>query len=123
VSFISELKRRNVIRAGVAYVVAAWAIIQVVETILPAFGFVEVAIRVVVIVLAIGLVPVLAIAWAFELTPDGFRREREVDHESPVFQRFEKRMDRIVMILLALGWGWPISPSTSSCWIRRVMKP
>src|SRR5210317_1137467 len=101
--FFQELKRRNVFRAGVAYVVAAWLIIQVVETILPSFGFGEVVIRVVVIVLGIGLLPVLVIAWVFELTPEGLKHEKEVDYQSPAFQRFGRRLDRLVMILLAVG--------------------
>ena len=67
-SFFAELKRRNVLRVAAAYVVAAWLVIQAVETIFPAFGFSDSAIRIVVIVLGIGLVPVLIIAWAFEQT-------------------------------------------------------
>ena len=71
-SLYGELKRRNVFRVGAAYMVAAWLVIQVVETILPAFGFGDVAVRVVTIVFAIGLVPTLVFAWAFELTRNNF---------------------------------------------------
>ena len=66
-SFFAELKRRNVLRVAVAYVVAAWLVIQVVETIFPAFGFSSAAIRIVVIVFSIGLVPVLILAWGFAI--------------------------------------------------------
>ena len=55
-SFIAELKRRNVFRVGIAYTVAAWLLIQVVETLFPVFGLPDAAIRVVVIALAISLV-------------------------------------------------------------------
>jgi len=55
-SFFAELKRRNVLRVAAAYVVAAWLVIQVVETIFPAFGFSDAAIRIVVIVFSICLV-------------------------------------------------------------------
>lgn len=58
-SLIAELKRRNVLRVTAAYVVVAWLVIQVVETIFPAFGFGDTAVRAVVIALAIGLVPVV----------------------------------------------------------------
>jgi len=68
-SLFNELKRRNVFRVGAAYVVVAWLIIQVVETIFPAFRFGDAAIRIATIVLAIGLIPALIFAWAFELTP------------------------------------------------------
>ena len=65
----SELKRRNVFRVAAAYTVLAWLIIQVVETIFPAFGFGDGAIRVVVITLSIGFIPALIFSWIFELTP------------------------------------------------------
>jgi hypothetical protein len=67
-SLIQELKRRNVFRVGIAYIVTAWLVIQVVETLFPAFDFGNQSIRVVVIILAIGLIPTLVLAWAFELT-------------------------------------------------------
>lgn len=70
-SFVAELKRRNVLRVGAAYLVAAWLLIQVAETILPAFGFGPTAVRIVTIACAIGFVPTLVLAWTFELTPDG----------------------------------------------------
>ena len=69
-SLFNELKRRNVLRVGAAYIVAAWLIIQVVETIFPAFGFGDAAVRIVVIVLAIGFIPALILAWVFEITAD-----------------------------------------------------
>jgi hypothetical protein len=75
-SLFHELKRRNVFRAGAAYVIAAWLIIQVAETIFPAFGFGDAAVRLVVILLAVGFVPAVTLAWAFELTPKGLLRER-----------------------------------------------
>ena len=80
-SLFSELKRRNVIRVGAAYIVVAWLIIQVAETLFPLFGFGDGPARIVVIVLAIGFVPVLIISWAFELTPDGLKRDSDVDPE------------------------------------------
>ena len=61
-SLIKELQRRNVIRAGTAYVVVAWLLIQVAETILPLFGFGPMLARIIVIVLVVGFVPVLVIA-------------------------------------------------------------
>jgi len=63
-SFFNELKRRNVLRVAAAYVVVAWLVIQVAETIFPLFGFDDTPARVVVIVLAIGLIPALIFAWA-----------------------------------------------------------
>jgi len=105
-SLIGELKRRNVFRAAGAYVVVAWLAIQVIETIFPVFGFGDSAIRTSVIVLAIGMLPVVVIAWAFELTPDGLKHESDVNYASPVFLKFGKRVDRLVMVLLVLGLAY-----------------
>jgi hypothetical protein len=102
-SFFNELKRRNVFRAATAYVVAAWLIIQVIETIFPAFGFDDSAVRIAVIMLTVGFLPVVILAWAFELTPDGLKQEKEVDYSSPTFKQFGKRIDRLIMVVLAIA--------------------
>jgi adenylate cyclase len=105
-SLFNELKRRNVIRVVMAYVVAAWLIIQVVETILPAYGYSDVAIRYVVIVLAIAFIPTLIFSWAFELTPEGLKREVDVVREHSITRFTGKKLDRIIMVLLALALGY-----------------
>jgi len=68
-----------VFRVAAGYVLAGWLVVQVVETIFPAFGFGDAAVRIVVIVLGIGFVPVLIFAWVFELTPDGLEKEKDID--------------------------------------------
>jgi TolB-like protein len=105
-SFFAELRRRNVLRVAAAYVVSAWLVIQVVETLFPVFGLSDAAIRIVVIVLAIGFVPVMILAWAFELTPEGLRLDRDVDHSQPVSINAGKKLDRIIMVVLALALGY-----------------
>jgi len=105
-SFFAELRRRNVFRVGAAYVVTAWLLIQVAETIFPLFGFDDTPARVVVIVLAICFVPALVLAWAFEITPEGLKRESEVDRDVSVAQRTGKKLDRIIMAVLALALGY-----------------
>lgn len=105
-SLFSELKRRNVFRVGTAYIVAAWLVIQVVETILPAFGFDSSAVRIVVIVLAVLFVPVLVFSWAFELTPEGLKRDHEVDRRLSITPQTGKRLDRLIMVVLALALGY-----------------
>ena len=105
-SLFSELKRRNVLRVGAAYVAVAWLVIQVVETIFPAFGFGDAAIRGAVIVLGIGFVPAVVSAWAFELTPEGLRKDSEVDRDSPTIKAMGKRLDRLFLVALALALGY-----------------
>jgi TolB-like protein/Flp pilus assembly protein TadD len=105
-SLYNELKRRNVLRVGAAYVVAAWLIIQVVETIFPAFGFGDAAIRVVVIVLAIAFIPSLVLSWVFEITPEGMKREVDVVRDDSTTFVTGKRIDRIIMVLMVLALGY-----------------
>jgi TolB-like protein/Flp pilus assembly protein TadD len=105
-SLLNELNRRNVLRVGTAYVVMAWLIIQVVETIFPIYGLSQDSIRYVVTALAIGLIPVLILAWAFELTPEGLKRDKDIDRSQPVSMRTGKVLDRTIMIVLALALGY-----------------
>ena len=102
-SLISELKRRNVLRVAAAYIVTAWLIIQVVETIFPIYGFSDAAIRYVITGLAVGLVPVLILAWAFELTPEGLKRDSQVDHSRPAAPGAARNFDRGIMVVLAIA--------------------
>lgn len=101
-----ELKRRNVFRVGAAYVVVAWLLIQVAETIFPLFGFGDTPARIVVIVLAIGLLPALVLSWVFEFTPEGLKRDDEVDRSLAIDLRNAKRLDRIIMVVLVLAVGY-----------------
>jgi TolB-like protein/tetratricopeptide (TPR) repeat protein len=102
-SLISELQRRNVIRVAMAYVALAWLVVQVLDTLAPLFGISDAAARLIVIILAIMLVPALAMAWIFEWTPDGLRRDSEVDHDSAVARGSAKALDRVIIGVLALA--------------------
>jgi TolB-like protein/Tfp pilus assembly protein PilF len=105
-SFLNELKRRNVIRVATAYVVASWLIVQVVETIFPVYGLGDLAIRTVITVLAIAFVPALILSWVFEITPEGLKRESDVVREHSITRFTGKKIDRIIMVLLALALGY-----------------
>jgi adenylate cyclase len=102
-SFTNELKRRNVLRVGAAYIVSTWLIIQVVETIFPLFGFGQSPVRAIVIILAAGFVPMLIISWVFELTPEGLKRDSDVDPTHSVAPRTSKKLDSIIMVVLAMA--------------------
>ena len=105
-SLLGELKRRNVFRVGAAYVVVSWLLIQVAETIFPLFGFDDTPARIVVIVLAIGLIPTVIFAWAFELTAEGLKRESEVDRSQSITPYTGRGLDRMIMVVLALALGY-----------------
>jgi len=99
----NELKRRNVVRVAAAYLALSWLVVQIIETLFPMFGLADATARVIVIALAIGLIPALVSAWVFELTPDGLKRDAEVDHDSMAGRAASRRLDRLVMLLLVLG--------------------
>ena len=105
-SLFNELKRRNVIRVAMAYIVAAWLIIQVVETVLPAFGFSDAILRYIVIVLSIAFIPTLIFSWVFEMTPEGLTKEVNVEQEDSITRYTGKKLDRGIMVLLVLGLSY-----------------
>jgi adenylate cyclase len=103
VSFLAELKRRNVLRMAALYLVAAWLVVQVSSTMLPAFDAPAWALRAVILLLALGLVPALVFAWVFELTPDGLKREDEVSPGASVTPGTAQRMNRTLVVLLLVA--------------------
>ena len=105
-SFLNELKRRNVLRVGAVYVFSSWLLIQVAETIFPLFGFGDAPARLVVIVLAIAFIPSLIFSWVFEITPEGLKRDADVVREHSITQTTGKKLDRIILIVLALALAY-----------------
>lgn len=105
-SLFNELKRRNVFRAAAAYIVVGWLVIQVTETVFPLFGFGDAPARITVIVVAIGFLPAMVLAWVFELTPEGLKKEHEVDRSASIASSTGKTLDRVIMVILALGLGY-----------------
>jgi TolB-like protein/tetratricopeptide (TPR) repeat protein len=101
-----ELKRRNVLRAALAYLAASWFLIQVVETLFPIFGLADGHVRLIVILLVIGFPLVLIFAWVYELTPDGLMRESEIDRSRSIAHHTGSRLDRAIIVGLALGLGY-----------------
>ena len=81
-SFVSELKRRNVLRVAAAYALVSWILIEAGSVLLPTFGAPEWFFRVYVILVLAGFVLSIIIAWVFELTPDGVKRERDLDRST-----------------------------------------
>ncbi len=101
-----ELKRRNVIRVGLAYIVAGWLIIQVAETIFPLFGFGDTPARIIVILLAIGFPLFLVFSWVFEITPKGLMREKDIERELSIAPKSGKQLDHVIILLLVLALGY-----------------
>ena len=100
---VSELRRRNVFRVAIAYLAAAWLLTEVAGTLFPAFAIPEWAFRFVVIILAIGFLPTLFFSWAYEITPQGLKREKEVVREESIAQLTARRLDGITIGLVVLA--------------------
>ena len=83
-SFIAELKRRNVFKVGAAYVVMAWLLAQGVDVFLDNFGAPDWVIKTVLLLLVAGFPVALFFAWAFELTPEGIKKEKDVDRSQSI---------------------------------------
>jgi len=75
-SFFNELKRRNVFKVAIAYMVIGWVLVQIADTVFPAFGAPDWALRIFILVMLLGFPVSLVMAWALELTPDGLRKEK-----------------------------------------------
>jgi TolB-like protein/Flp pilus assembly protein TadD len=105
-SLFEELKRRNVIRMAGLYVVGAWLITQVAGTVLPMFGAPDWIGRSIVALLAIGFVPTMLVSWIYELTPEGLKRESEVDRNASITSLTGRRIDRSITVLLVLALAY-----------------
>ncbi len=99
----TELKRRNVFRVGVAYVVGAWLFAQVADLVFDVIGTPDIVLRSVVAVLALGFLPTVIFAWAFEMTPEGVKRESEVDRSESVTGYTGKKLDLVTIMLLIVA--------------------
>ncbi len=102
-SFYDELRHRNVIRVTIAYIAMAWLMIQVADTILPAFEAPDWFLRVLIIVLAAGLFVVIPASWVFELTPKGIRRTDELPADYVVPRRAGRKIDLAIIVILSLA--------------------
>ena len=113
-SLFAELRRRNVIRMAGLYLVGAWLIVQVAETVLPVFDVPGWVLRALIILLALGFVPALVFSWVFELTPDGLKRDAGADAGNPAGSRTARRMDQltlagvlVLLVVIAADRYWP----------------
>jgi hypothetical protein len=100
---IAELKRRSVVRVGIAYVVAAWVLLQLGDVV---FDFLEVPLwagKLLIAFLALGFPISLILAWAFELTPEGVKREKDVDRSKMTTHQPGRKLDRIIIAVLAIA--------------------
>jgi TolB-like protein/Flp pilus assembly protein TadD len=99
-NFVDELKRRNVFRVGIAYAVVGWLLMQVTDTFSPALRLPEWFPSAVAFLLLLGLPIALFFAWAFELTPDGIKRDSDVDPKQSTAPQNARKLDRMIIVAL-----------------------
>jgi adenylate cyclase len=102
-SFIKELKRRNVIRVAVAYVIVAWLSLQVSDTLVPALHLPEWFHSGVALFLILGFPIALIFAWAYEMTPAGLKKEKDVDRSASITQVTGRKLDFAIITALVLA--------------------
>ncbi len=105
-SFFAELKRRNVVRVGLAYIVISWLLAQVAEFAFENFGAPEWVLKTFVVFLLLGLPLVLFFSWAFEITPEGVKREKDVDRSQSITAQTGQKLNRITFAVMALALGY-----------------
>jgi TolB-like protein/Tfp pilus assembly protein PilF len=102
---LAELKRRNVFRVGLFYVVSAWLIVEVAETVLPLFDVPDGVLRGLVVLLVIGLVPALGLSWIYELTPEGIKRDTGSSADDLHASATGRKLNWATLIVAALAIG------------------
>lgn len=101
--FFDELKRRNVFRAGVAYVVLAWLVVQAADILLDTFAAPEWVMRTLVVALSLGFPATLVLAWIYEITTTGVKRTEDVAPEESVTDRTGRKLDFVIIGFLAVA--------------------
>ncbi len=104
-SVFAELKRRNVFRVAAAYAVVAWVFLQAADFLLELIEAPPWVLQVFFLAAAIGFAAALIFAWVYELTPEGVRRESDLDSEQSIAPRTGGKLDRVIIIFLVLAVG------------------
>jgi hypothetical protein len=100
-----ELKRRNVFRVGIAYLVGAWVVTQVADIVLQIMGAPDILLRYLAIILALGFIPTVIISWVYEVTPEGVVKASEIDPDRSITHQTGKKLDMVTIALLVLAIG------------------
>jgi TolB-like protein len=105
-SFYAELKRRNVFKVAIVYFAVAWLLLQVSDTLVPALHLPEWFVSAVAFLLILGFPVAVIFAWAFDLTPEGLKRETKDAPAAPVEGKTGKKLNHVVIAVLVLALGY-----------------
>jgi len=101
-SFYEELKRRNVVKAAVLYVIASWLILQIADVLFDAMELPPTWVRLVLAILILGFPLALIFSWVFEITPEGLQREKDVDRSQSITADTGRKVNVLIIAMLAL---------------------
>jgi len=104
-TIFQELKRRNVIRVGALYLVAAWLLLQLTDVLSSLLPVPEWTGSLVFLLLAIGFFPVMLFAWVYEMTPEGLKREADIDRSKSITSSTGHKINTVIIVLLVLAIG------------------
>ena len=105
-SFFNELKRRNVFRAAIGYIISSWLLVQVADLVLENIGSPDWVIQTIMLVIALGFPVVVFFSWAYEVTPEGIKRESEVDRTQSTTQLTGRKLDRAITGVLVVALAY-----------------
>ena len=113
-SFIHELKRRNVFRVGIAYVLISWVLLQGADFAFDLINAPNWVIQALFLLVVLGLPGVLVFAWVFEMTPEGIKREKDVDRSQSMTARTGRKLDNTIIAVLVIALGYFVFDKYSS---------
>ena len=122
-SFFTELKRRNVIRTGITYLVVSWLLLQVGSILFSTLELGNLPNKILLAFLVLGFIPSLLFSWAYEITPEGIKHDRELDKRVSYSALTAKKLDTVTIILVLIAMTMfsvdkfgskPITPNTNT---------
>ncbi len=102
-SFFRELKRRNVFRVAVAYAVVGWLLVEVASVLFPTFEAPAWVMKVFATVIILGFPLAMFFAWAYEITPEGLKKEKDIDRSQSITTRTGRKIDYMIIGLLSVA--------------------
>jgi TolB-like protein/tetratricopeptide (TPR) repeat protein len=107
-SFLGEIRRRNVFRVAVAYTAIAWALIQIADIVYPAFELAPWVMQASLVMAAVGFVVTVVLAWIYELTPEGIKRTEDAPAGQRTPRLAGRKLDFVIIGVLVLGLAFVV---------------
>ncbi len=104
-TFLEELKRRNVVKVAVLYVIATWLLLQVADVGVSLLGLPESIGKVIFLILALGFPLALIFSWVYEMTPEGLKKEKDIDRTQSIAPDTGRKINILIIVMLALAIG------------------